>query len=113
MITRHTIAAILSTTALAFSISLPAHSAINDPVLLLAMQVAGAERDAEVRQRIEAGLMTDPELREAEIAVRADDGVVTLEGKVHSADARDQAQRLVSAVPGVSMIRNELEVLPN
>ena len=42
--------------------------------------------------------------------VSASDGTVTLRGRVDSASQRDEAEAVARRVPGVSQLRNELDV---
>ena len=66
-------------------------------------------RDGDIKQSVKNRLETDAMLREADIAVRADAGMVTLKGSVPDARARNRAADLARGVSGVKSVRNELK----
>ena len=66
--------------------------------------------DAELQQEVMGELRRDPSVRDAEIAVAARGGVVTLGGTVDSFAARLAAVRAVERVPGVQAVADDLDV---
>lgn len=72
---------------------------------LLPRTSAAAVRDAVLRE-----IDSDPVVRESEVAVAAEDGLVTLIGCVASRDEKIAAERAAKRVPGVRSIANDLHV---
>src|SRR5207247_9167981 len=66
-------------------------------------------RDGDIKQSVKNRLETDAMLREADINVRADAGMITLKGSVPDARARNRAADLARGVSGVNAVRNELK----
>lgn len=108
MIKRKTVAAILSTTAFAFSIALPAQAGCSK--LLPALVATDAAADRELQRRTASALAAERVLAGALIAVVAEAGKVTLVGIVVSEAQRERAASLVAAVDGVRAVINELEL---
>jgi osmotically-inducible protein OsmY len=75
--------------------------------MLVAQQKAGSADDRisdEVRQR----LAIDPDVRGAALKVTVKDGVVTIEGRVHTEKGRKRATELTKKVKGVVNVDNQL-----
>lgn len=66
--------------------------------------------DATVTAKIKAKLVADPEVAALHIDVDTVDGVVTLNGKVASADQKAEAEKLASHTEGVKQINNLIQV---
>ncbi len=66
-------------------------------------------RDGDLKQSVKNRLESDAMLKEADISVRSDAGVVTLRGTVLDARARNRAAELARGVSGVKSVRNELK----
>lgn len=66
--------------------------------------------DADVAADVRARLATVPEINPFTVEVGVRDGVVTLSGRVESAEARVEAEKLAREVAGVVRIVNLLEV---
>lgn len=113
MTMRKTIAAIISTTAIAFSITVPAQADEGGELLQLASVTVNDDGDSAVRKRVESALQADPVLENDPIAVETAEGLVRLSGRVDSAEKRLRAQQLVAGVIGVQGVSNELEVISN
>jgi osmotically-inducible protein OsmY len=79
------------------------------------VEIASPLRPEEIRRRVRAALIEDAAgewIAEAsDVAIEVDGAVLTLEGRVASWTARERAQHAAWG-PGVSDIRNELEVEP-
>ena len=71
-----------------------------------------AERqvDQETVNRVQVALDGDKLLYARHITIRADAGVVSLGGYVWSQPDLEEAERIASAVPGVSKVVNQMEL---
>ena len=67
-------------------------------------------KDTDVKKNVVERLGVDQQLKTAAIAVRADNGMVTLTGTVPDIRARTRASELARKVPGVRAVRNELQL---
>lgn len=74
---------------------------------------AQRQTDNEMANRVEQALASDKELFSRHIIVRADDGVVRLTGFVWDPPDIVEAERIASAVEGVSKVVNSLELQRN
>jgi hyperosmotically inducible protein len=76
--------------------------------------VAPAERkmvdtdDKAITSMVEQRLKKDPQLKKARISARVDSGIVTLTGEVKSLMISSRASEVLSDVPGVRAVRNDL-----
>lgn len=66
--------------------------------------------DAGITAKVTAGLARDPELSAVKIDVDTRNGIVTLNGPVKSADARERAGKIAQGVEGVNSVVNQLTV---
>jgi hyperosmotically inducible protein len=66
-------------------------------------------KDDDIEKAVADRLKQDEPLKEADIKVRSDNGVVTLRGKVPDARVKTRAADVARRVPGVKTVRNELE----
>jgi osmotically-inducible protein OsmY len=66
--------------------------------------------DSSIQTSVQARLYADDNLRDEDIDVRADDGVVTLEGEVSSAAAKQQAVSVASGATDVTRVADQLTV---
>jgi hyperosmotically inducible protein len=66
--------------------------------------------DAETTTRVKAGLSADTNLFAKHIDVAVRDGVVHLKGFVATDQELQQAQKDARSVPGVTSVRNEMQV---
>jgi len=67
-----------------------------------------AEQPVSIETRIGTALATDPQTKQALIEVIVDRGVVTLQGQVEKAEAREAAAEIARQQPGVTVVHNEL-----
>lgn len=65
-------------------------------------------KDADIQTAVQTRLSKDDRLKDADIKVRADNGLVTLMGTVPDARMKARANDLARGVPGVKAVRNEL-----
>lgn len=72
---------------------------------LLPRNSGAVVRDAVLRE-----IDSDPAIRESEVAVAAEDGLVTLAGCVGSRSVKVAVERAAKRVPGVRIIANDLHV---
>jgi osmotically-inducible protein OsmY len=80
-------------------------------VLAGAPAQAGNREDARLGKRVEQALQQDERLRDYMIEANADDGVVTLTGKVALDAAKVHAEK-VASIPGVRRVENQIEIAP-
>ena len=111
MITRQSIATLLTTTAIAYSICSPAQAAS----LVAAAQAtlrdpAADDHDRSLQEAVKGALVAADTLRGCYVAVSARDGRVTLSGVVRDASQLARALQTAMAVPGVRAVDNALEV---
>lgn len=71
-----------------------------------------AERweDTTIATKVKSKLTADPEINPFNITVEVQNGVVTLFGKVESANHRDEAEKLARNTAGVVRVQNLLEL---
>ncbi len=73
----------------------------------------GVDRnDDQIVRDIERRIQGDPRLKQADIEIRSDNGIVTLTGKAPSLPTSVHASEVASQVPGVRAVRNELTLEP-
>ncbi|HEU4890879.1 MAG TPA: BON domain-containing protein [Vicinamibacterales bacterium] len=65
---------------------------------------------AAVRHALLKDIDSDPAIRESEVGVAAEDGLVTLTGCVRSRGVKVAAERAAKRIPGVRIIANDLQV---
>ena len=68
--------------------------------------------DKAITTMVEQRLKTDPQLKGAKINARVDSGIVTLTGEVRSLTISSRASEVLSDVPGVRAVRNDLVYVP-
>ena len=78
-------------------------------VVPLGQRKAVEARDNDLIEMGKARLAGDALLREAEVKLRADYGLLTLTGTVPDRRAKVRAAELVRGIPGVKVVRNELK----
>jgi hyperosmotically inducible protein len=66
-------------------------------------------KDDDIAKTVRQRLRGDAQLKDADIEVRADKGVVTLMGKVENIRSRAHASEVARRVPGVRSVKNELQ----
>lgn len=66
--------------------------------------------DASITAKIKAKLIADPEINPFHIDVDTVDGIVTLNGKVASADIKAEAEKLARHTDGVKSVNNVIQV---
>ncbi len=67
--------------------------------------------DAAVESKIKAKLTGDASVNVLNVGVDSKDGVVTLRGRVESAEAKREAERIARETKGVERVRNEIVVI--
>lgn len=68
--------------------------------------------DATITTRVKTALLNDPGVAGLKIDVDTFKGVVTLSGRVKSTTEQDKAIQLARNTPGVSQVKNALQVIP-
>src|SRR5262245_2837624 len=74
-------------------------------------KAVGATKDAWLVSKTKIALFADDRVSSRGINVDAHQGVITLRGKVESADAKAAAEQDAKGVEGVTSVRNELQVV--
>jgi osmotically-inducible protein OsmY len=69
--------------------------------------------DAAIAAQVISAPAQDPRTPLASIEVSCDRGVVTLRGSVDTAEERKAAEEIARRTPGVLLVVNEIEILPN
>jgi osmotically-inducible protein OsmY len=67
--------------------------------------------DKAITNRVQQRLKADPQLKSAKINARVDSGIVTLTGEVTSLMISSYASEVLSDVPGVRAVRNDLSYM--
>jgi hyperosmotically inducible periplasmic protein len=76
-------------------------------------RVSGTAASATLTTKVKTALASDVGLRTmTNINVDSDDGVVTLKGKVTTAEAKKRAEAVAKKVDGVKSVKNQLTVEP-
>jgi len=78
----------------------------------LLVRPASRMTDAEIRDHVHASFIDEPVLKETEIRIEVERGIVDIEGKVGSLSHKRMAGALAWWVPGVTDVINSLEVVP-
>lgn len=68
--------------------------------------------DKAITNMVQQRLKADPQLKGAKINARVDSGIVTLTGEVTSLMISSYASEVLSDVPGVRAVRNDLSYMP-
>src|SRR3989442_10076774 len=69
-----------------------------------------ARTDAAITTNIEARMLSDRQLKTANLDVSAKNGVVTLTGQVPDGSARSEAFKLANETPGVTKVNDQMTV---
>jgi osmotically-inducible protein OsmY len=88
---------------------LPGVQDVDNQLRVRLMGVDG-QADADTEAAVLDALIDDDQLHADDIEVKVRDGAVTLRGMVELPMQRDRAERVVLAVPGVTIVTNELGV---
>ena len=64
--------------------------------------------DAALSSKVESALKAEPDLHGTSIAVRSDEGVVTLTGSAKDPQLRSMAAEVALSIDGVKLVRNEI-----
>lgn len=87
-------------------------TALKDPRLKEAEEESMALlEDIILAKRVEVEILRSTQLRVLQLAIKAEDGVVTLSGHVQSEEEIEEAMRVALSVNGVSDVENELDVI--
>lgn len=73
-------------------------------------QPAESREDAQLSAKVEAAIKSEPDLHGVSIAVRTEQGVVTLSGTTPDPELRNMAAQVALSVEGVKHVRNELQI---
>lgn len=111
MITRQTIATVITTTAIAYSICSPTQAAnLAAQAQVKPRDPVTADVDRNLQNDVKAALGADPALDGSYVAVASRSGTVTLSGVVRSAEQLAHVLQTTMSVAGVRHIDNALEV---
>lgn len=73
-------------------------------------QLGGGAADFYLFTQARGALVSDPEIKDADIVVAVKNGAVTLTGIVRSDETKTKAEQLVRGVGGVKSVSNRLKV---
>jgi hyperosmotically inducible protein len=80
-------------------------------VLIVPLLVAqGTPSDDRIYDEVRRRLANDVDVKGAGFEVIVKNGAVTLRGRVHTAKARDKAEKIAKKVKGVTSVSNELKI---
>jgi len=84
-------------------------------ILFVAVSVGCSKRssDEQIQNDIEAKVAADPDTRDSDVTVAAQNGKVSLQGKVRSTAARNKVEQIAKTEPGVSDLDDQISVDPN
>jgi len=84
-------------------------------ILFVAVSVGCSKRssDEQIQNDIEAKVAADPDTRDSDVTVAAQNGKVALQGKVRSTAARNKVEQIAKTEPGVSDLDDQISVDPN
>ena len=68
----------------------------------------GWPSDEKIKNNVLLGLYLNPEIQTRDIAVKVDQGVVTLEGVVRDREEKKAAEECIESLPGVVDVLNQL-----
>lgn len=75
-----------------------------------AAKAAAVMDDAGITAKVSAGLAKEPDLSAVKIDVDTRNGIVTLNGPVNTAEARERAEKIAQSVDGVNSVVNQLKI---
>lgn len=84
---------------------------VRSAVNTIEVQPLETRLDRQIRNDIEAALLTNPATETEEIAVGVEDGVVALAGTVQSWQEKQLVEKVVSGVRGVTEVSSNIEVI--
>lgn len=68
--------------------------------------------DAWITSKTKIALFADDRVKGRQVSVETDKGVISLRGKVDTADAKAAAESVAQGIEGVKSVRNDLQVVP-
>lgn len=111
MITRQTIATVITTTAIAYSICSPTQAAnLADQAQAKPRDPVTNDVDRNLQNDVKTTLGADPALDGSYVAVTSRSGTVTLSGVVRGAEQLARVLQTAMSVAGVRHVENALEV---
>ena len=81
-----------------------------DAIVVTGKKIPESAPDAEVKQRVETAMHSDPYFYDEHITITIKDGVVTLHGIVFDDWDLRTARRIAKRIPGVKRVINDLEI---
>jgi osmotically-inducible protein OsmY len=78
--------------------------------MLIAQQKPGATSDDAISDNVRQKLASDADVRGAALDVTVKDGVVTIQGRVHTEKGRKKATEITKKVKGVVNVDNQLKL---
>src|ERR1700722_15165600 len=87
-----------------------ARRATLDAIVVTGKKIPESSPDAEVKQRVETAMHSDPYFYDEHITITIKDGVVTLHGIVFDDWDLRTARRIAKRIPGVKRVINDLEI---
>jgi hypothetical protein len=69
--------------------------------------------DAQIKEKVESAMKSEPLLKDSRITVQSQNGVVQLSGEISSLAAKERAGLAAASVPGTLQVKNDLLVRPS
>jgi osmotically-inducible protein OsmY len=89
------------------AVQVPGVKAIEDDIFV----IPALNQDLALEKESRSVLFENPLLHIVSLKVHAKDGIITLNGIVYGSDEKHLANKIVAMLPGVQVVRNQIEVL--
>jgi osmotically-inducible protein OsmY len=66
--------------------------------------------DLALASLVNAAISSNPDTRDVALNVRADQGIVTISGKVKTQEAADSIKQVAESVPGVKEVKSDIDL---
>ena len=81
-----------------------------DSIVITGRRISVVVPDADVKERVETAMRSDPFFYDEHITITVKDGVVTMRGIVFDEWDLRVAKRIAKRIPGVKRVINDLEI---
>jgi hyperosmotically inducible protein len=94
-------------------VAIQAQTATEKAGMTTADKAMGATKDSWITAKTKIALYADDRVSGTDVNVDTQNGMVSLRGKVASADQKRAAEEVAKTVEGVTSVRNDLQVVPS